>query len=210
MYTSSVGRSASSSRSSSPASTFSPPECDSHSRRITSRKDSEEATPIVSRKSSGCHGKVGKQRSKKKKGFRCETCQQVFATKFSWRRHRKKHTGERPWGCVYCLRYFGEKSTLKKHLQTHPQFVEDTQKAPWFGPVAMNAGTNTVPGPGDESLSSMSLAHLALAQVSASPKNSRSAEDMGETAAAAARHMVEISVNLGAMRHHPYSREKRP
>eukprot|EP00457_Paulinella_chromatophora_P004688 gb/GEZN01004700.1/.p1 GENE.gb/GEZN01004700.1/~~gb/GEZN01004700.1/.p1 ORF type:complete len:519 (+),score=51.59 gb/GEZN01004700.1/:202-1758(+) len=102
-----------------------------------------------------------------KKRFACDfpECNETFATKFSWRRHRKKHTGDRPWGCVYCLRYFGEKSTLKKHLHTHPQFHQDKEQAPWFSVVAMNAGTRLLgASPSGKPMIALSLAQMALSQ----------------------------------------------
>eukprot|EP00457_Paulinella_chromatophora_P004489 gb/GEZN01004501.1/.p1 GENE.gb/GEZN01004501.1/~~gb/GEZN01004501.1/.p1 ORF type:complete len:497 (-),score=58.34 gb/GEZN01004501.1/:377-1867(-) len=109
---------------------------------------------------------VGKMEIKKR--FKCDvpSCYETFATKFSWRRHRKKHTGERPWGCVYCLRYFGEKSTLKKHLHTHAQFHQDKEQSPWFGVVAMNAGTKLADArtSGGQAVSALLIAQMALAQ----------------------------------------------
>eukprot|EP00808_Paulinella_micropora_P022753 g68124.t1 len=137
---------------------FSPPTSPSPSRE----QSGIEASRLVEEAEDCSSQPLSKQR------FNCdiEGCNQTFATKFSWRRHRKKHTGERPWGCVYCLRYFGEKSTLKKHLHTHSQFHQDKKEAPWFSVVAMNAGTklaNSAGQPG-QSLSAMSLAKIVLGQ----------------------------------------------
>eukprot|EP00808_Paulinella_micropora_P013325 g38591.t1 len=124
-------------------------------------------TNVVTIESKGTNSGGTKKHRKgsKNKRFRCEVpeCGESFATKFSWRRHRKKHTGERPWGCVYCLRYFGEKSTLKKHLNTHPEFLKDKQHAPWFSMAAMNAGNKSHPCANDEkALSALSLAQMSL------------------------------------------------
>eukprot|EP00808_Paulinella_micropora_P022701 g82160.t1 len=61
----------------------------------------------------------------------CKACDWTFATKFSYRRHAKTHTGERPWGCVYCWRYFSEKSALKKHLACkHKQSIRSMRSTP--------------------------------------------------------------------------------
>lgn len=46
-------------------------------------------------------------------------CGQEFSTKFSLKRHKKRHTGEKPFKCSRCNLTFREKSTLTRHERTH-------------------------------------------------------------------------------------------
>lgn len=50
-----------------------------------------------------------------------ENCGMEFNTKFSMKRHQKKHTNQRPFSCEWpsCRKSFAEKSTLERHLRTH-------------------------------------------------------------------------------------------
>jgi len=65
--------------------------------------------------------------SKREKKFLCSlsTCGETFPTRFSLKRHMKRHTGEKPFVCdwtekgLVCNRRFAEKSTLKRHVRTH-------------------------------------------------------------------------------------------
>uniref|UniRef100_A0A7S0GZN5 C2H2-type domain-containing protein n=1 Tax=Amorphochlora amoebiformis TaxID=1561963 RepID=A0A7S0GZN5_9EUKA len=60
--------------------------------------------------------------SNSKKPFKCdaEGCGCSFSTRFSLKRHMKKHTGERPHICPYnCGKRFAEKSTLTRHVRIH-------------------------------------------------------------------------------------------
>ncbi|GAB5370859.1 hypothetical protein AAMO2058_001529400 [Amorphochlora amoebiformis] len=62
------------------------------------------------------------RKSSKAKSFPCtfEGCQDAFSTRFSLKRHMKKHTGERPFECPYkCGKSFAEKSTLTRHVRVH-------------------------------------------------------------------------------------------
>jgi len=51
----------------------------------------------------------------------CEECGNTFSSKFSFKRHLKRHTGERPYRCTVsgCGRFFAEKSTMMRHHKTH-------------------------------------------------------------------------------------------
>jgi len=51
--------------------------------------------------------------------FRCSHCFRGFSTKFSFKRHRKTHTGERPYFCGICPKRFAEKAQLKRHTLIH-------------------------------------------------------------------------------------------
>lgn len=48
-------------------------------------------------------------------------CGRSFNTRFSLKRHQKKHNGARPHSCPFegCGRSFAEKSTLKRHVRAH-------------------------------------------------------------------------------------------
>jgi len=82
-------------------------------------------SPVDSKKSLAS-GKV-KRLKRKDKVHTCEFsgCGFSFPTRFSLKRHQKRHTGEKPFLCNWvengepCGTRFAEKSTLKRHLQTH-------------------------------------------------------------------------------------------
>jgi hypothetical protein len=48
-------------------------------------------------------------------------CGDTFKTRFSLKRHLKKHSGEKPFACSFaaCAKRFAEKSTLKRHVRIH-------------------------------------------------------------------------------------------
>lgn len=65
----------------------------------------------------------GNPLAKKQKLFACQEpgCGREFNTKFSLKRHQKRHNGDRPFKCPYkqCSGQFAENSTLKRHIRTH-------------------------------------------------------------------------------------------
>jgi len=46
-------------------------------------------------------------------------CGALMSTRFSLKRHSKKHSGLRPFICQHCDKTFAEKSTLKRHEKIH-------------------------------------------------------------------------------------------
>ena len=53
------------------------------------------------------------------KKYTCEFCNKRFSLKFSYVRHRRIHTGERPFKCGTCDRAFSDGSAWSKHVKIH-------------------------------------------------------------------------------------------
>jgi len=55
--------------------------------------------------------------------FKCEAdhCGKSFTRNEELTRHRRIHSGLRPFGCPDCGKRFGRKDHLKKHVRTHYQ-----------------------------------------------------------------------------------------
>lgn len=53
--------------------------------------------------------------------FKCdvESCGKRFTRNEELTRHKRIHTGVRPYSCVFCKKRFGRKDHLKKHMRTH-------------------------------------------------------------------------------------------
>ena len=76
-----------------------------------------------------CHicGKLSKTKTAMKKHmlthsakkFTCEFCNKRFSVKYSYIRHRRIHTGEKPYKCGFCERSFSDSSAWAKHVRTH-------------------------------------------------------------------------------------------
>ncbi|XP_043936739.1 uncharacterized protein LOC122809357 isoform X2 [Protopterus annectens] len=51
--------------------------------------------------------------------FSCDICNKGFSDLSTMRRHRKTHTGKRPYRCVVCNKGFRQRFQLKDHLSIH-------------------------------------------------------------------------------------------
>lgn len=48
---------------------------------------------------------------------RCEFCNKVFMNQYSLLLHRKVHTGDNPFECLFCEKTYRRKSDLKTHVR---------------------------------------------------------------------------------------------
>lgn len=47
----------------------------------------------------------------------CDLCGKPFPSKWELGRHRRTHTGERPYKCEYCSKSFSDKSNMNQHIR---------------------------------------------------------------------------------------------
>lgn len=55
--------------------------------------------------------------------YKCEQCGKSFAQKFTLQLHQKHHTGDRPYSCPHCKHLFTQKCNLQTHLKRVHQLV---------------------------------------------------------------------------------------
>lgn len=55
--------------------------------------------------------------------YKCEQCDKSFAQKFTLQLHQKHHTGDRPYPCPHCKHSFTQKCNLQTHLKRVHQLV---------------------------------------------------------------------------------------
>lgn len=62
----------------------------------------------------------------------CLKCNKTFASRQGYLIHQRTHTGERPYGCRYCLKAFRDGGTLRKHERIH------TGERPHICPICLH------------------------------------------------------------------------
>lgn len=61
--------------------------------------------------------------------YKCEQCGKAFAQKFTLHLHQKHHTGDRPYPCPHCKQCFSQKCNLQTHLKrVHKLVLLDIKK----------------------------------------------------------------------------------
>lgn len=61
--------------------------------------------------------------------YKCEQCGKSFAQKFTLQLHQKHHTGDRPYSCPHCKHLFTQKCNLQTHLKrVHEVVMLDVKK----------------------------------------------------------------------------------
>jgi KRAB domain-containing zinc finger protein len=53
------------------------------------------------------------------KPFKCSYCDRWFGHKCDVVKHERVHTGEKPYSCQHCGRAFSQKGALRVHIRTH-------------------------------------------------------------------------------------------
>ncbi|XP_043480942.1 zinc finger protein 236-like isoform X2 [Leptopilina heterotoma] len=70
------------------------------------------------------------------KPFKCELCDKSFTQKNTLQMHQKHHTGDRPFHCSYCTYTFSQKGNLQTHIKRAHQVNLLEEKKLWKDPTS--------------------------------------------------------------------------
>ncbi|XP_076804390.1 uncharacterized protein LOC143448501 isoform X3 [Clavelina lepadiformis] len=51
--------------------------------------------------------------------FKCESCDRCYSTRHELQRHKRSHSGERPYACRFCAKRFPTSTNARRHERTH-------------------------------------------------------------------------------------------
>ncbi|KAL4718362.1 hypothetical protein ACJJTC_016678, partial [Scirpophaga incertulas] len=71
----------------------------------------------------GCTGNMFTTKYRSRKNKMCDICGRGFHTNRILANHRRTHTGERPYKCVYCPATFAQRTAMKTHEKSQHKTV---------------------------------------------------------------------------------------
>uniref|UniRef100_A0A183BJ47 C2H2-type domain-containing protein n=1 Tax=Globodera pallida TaxID=36090 RepID=A0A183BJ47_GLOPA len=77
------------------------------------------APPSVAARASGRRRRGEEEEGEEREQFICSVCKKDFRRPDILSRHRRRHTGEKPFGCDWCGRFFSRSDHLRTHKRTH-------------------------------------------------------------------------------------------
>ncbi|XP_032823260.2 uncharacterized protein LOC116949738 [Petromyzon marinus] len=81
--------------------------------------------------------------------FWCDQCGMRFTHSHVLIRHKRRHTGEKPFECHECGKRFSRTCSLARHRRTHERLAQDFTAVMGYGGAGGGGGGGVPDGPGD-------------------------------------------------------------